>query len=132
LKCTLAENLKDPVFIRTFTLAVFSSAVIQENTTALFEVNLLKNHSRLMKTIFAGDVKSEVHAICALKALVCCFELLPSMLKTIFEACYDEDIISSEFHDQGDTKCIVIRRSLWGHIDTPCGQPAPSLAIRRA
>jgi hypothetical protein len=25
---------------------------------------------------------------------------------------------------KGDAKWIVIRRSLWGHNDTPCGQPA--------
>ena len=29
-----------------------------------------------------------------------------------------------EFHDQGDAKRIVIRRSLLGHNDTPCRQPA--------
>jgi hypothetical protein len=28
---------------------------------------------------------------------------------------------SGEFHDQGDAKWIVIRTSLWGHNDTPCG-----------
>jgi serine/threonine protein kinase len=41
---------------------------------------------------------------------------------------------AGEFHDQGDTKWIVIRRSLWGHKDTPCGQPAPAglSAARRA
>jgi hypothetical protein len=34
-----------------------------------------------------------------------------------------------EFHDQGDAKWIVSRRSLWGHDDMPCGQPAPSRPI---
>jgi hypothetical protein len=34
-----------------------------------------------------------------------------------------------EFHDQGDAKWKVIRRSLWGHNDTPCGQPAPGQPI---
>jgi hypothetical protein len=29
------------------------------------------------------------------------------------------------FHDQGDDKWIVIRGSLWGHNDTPCGWPVP-------
>jgi hypothetical protein len=29
-----------------------------------------------------------------------------------------------EFHDQGDAEWIVIRRSLCGHNDTPCGRPA--------
>jgi hypothetical protein len=28
-----------------------------------------------------------------------------------------------EFHDPGDAKRIVIRRQLWGHNDTPFGQP---------
>jgi hypothetical protein len=36
-----------------------------------------------------------------------------------------------KFHDQGDTKWIVIRRSLWGHNDTPCGWPAPGRPIGR-
>jgi hypothetical protein len=36
-----------------------------------------------------------------------------------------------EFHDQGDAKWIVIRRLLWGHNDTPCGQPAPGRLIGR-
>jgi DNA polymerase III delta prime subunit len=35
-----------------------------------------------------------------------------------------------EFHDQGDAKWIVIRRSLWGHNDTPSA--AWGLAGRRA
>jgi hypothetical protein len=30
-----------------------------------------------------------------------------------------------DFHDQGDAKWIVIRRSLWGHNDTPFGRPTP-------
>jgi hypothetical protein len=34
-----------------------------------------------------------------------------------------------EIHDQGDAKWIVNRRSLWGHNDMPCGQPAPSRPI---
>jgi hypothetical protein len=34
-----------------------------------------------------------------------------------------------EFHEQGDAKWIVIRRSLWGHNDTPCRQPAPDRPI---
>jgi hypothetical protein len=37
-----------------------------------------------------------------------------------------------EFHDQGDAKWIVIRRSLWGHNDTPCGRPAPGRPISRS
>jgi hypothetical protein len=37
--------------------------------------------------------------------------------------------IPGEFHDQGDTKWIVIRRSLWGHNDTPSGRPAPGRSI---
>jgi hypothetical protein len=35
------------------------------------------------------------------------------------------------FHDQGDAKWIVIRRSLWGPNNTPCGRPAPGRPIRR-
>jgi hypothetical protein len=35
------------------------------------------------------------------------------------------------FHDQGDAKWIVIRRSLWGHNDMPCGWPAPGRPIGR-
>jgi hypothetical protein len=34
-----------------------------------------------------------------------------------------------EFHDQGDAKGIVIRKSLWGHNDTACGWPAPGRPI---
>jgi hypothetical protein len=34
-----------------------------------------------------------------------------------------------EFHHQGDTKWIVIRRSLWGHNDMPCRWPALGLSI---
>jgi hypothetical protein len=34
-----------------------------------------------------------------------------------------------EFHDQGDAKWIVIKRQLWGHNDTPCGQPVPGRPI---
>jgi hypothetical protein len=33
---------------------------------------------------------------------------------------------SGDFHDQGDDKWIVIRRSLWGHNDRPCRWPAPA------
>jgi hypothetical protein len=36
---------------------------------------------------------------------------------------------SGEFHDQGDTKWIEIRGSLWGHNDMTCGQPAPGQPI---
>ena len=39
--------------------------------------------------------------------------------------------VGGEFHDQGDAKWIVIRRSLWGHNDTPCGRPAPGRPIGR-
>jgi hypothetical protein len=31
-----------------------------------------------------------------------------------------------KFHDQADAKWIVIRGSLSGHNDTPCGRPTPS------
>jgi hypothetical protein len=31
-----------------------------------------------------------------------------------------------ESHDQADAEWIVIRRSLWGHNDTPFGRPTPS------
>jgi hypothetical protein len=34
-----------------------------------------------------------------------------------------------EFHDQVDAKWIVIRRSLWGHNDMPCGWPASGRPI---
>jgi hypothetical protein len=34
-----------------------------------------------------------------------------------------------EFHDQGDTKYIVIKRLLWGHNDPPCRRPAPDRPI---
>jgi hypothetical protein len=34
-----------------------------------------------------------------------------------------------EFLDQGDAKWIVIRRSLRGHNDMPCGRPPPGLCI---
>jgi hypothetical protein len=37
-----------------------------------------------------------------------------------------------EFHDQGDAKRIVIRRSLWGHNNTPCGRPALGRPIGRS
>jgi hypothetical protein len=30
-----------------------------------------------------------------------------------------------DFHDQADTKWIVIRETLSGHSDTPCGRPTP-------
>jgi hypothetical protein len=33
--------------------------------------------------------------------------------------------VTGEFHDRGDAKWIVIRRSLWGPNDTPCRRPAP-------
>jgi hypothetical protein len=36
-----------------------------------------------------------------------------------------------KFHDQGDAKWIVIRRSLSGYNDTPCGRPAPGRPIGR-
>jgi hypothetical protein len=38
---------------------------------------------------------------------------------------------SGEFHDQGDAKWIVIRRSLWSHNEMPCGRAAPSRPIGR-
>jgi hypothetical protein len=31
-------------------------------------------------------------------------------------------VAQGKFHDQGDAEWIVIRRSLWGHNDTPCGR----------
>jgi hypothetical protein len=34
------------------------------------------------------------------------------------------ETLKGEFHDQGYARWIVIRRSLRGHNDTPCGQPA--------
>jgi hypothetical protein len=40
-------------------------------------------------------------------------------------------LLSGEFHDQGDAKWIVIRRSLWGLNDPPCGRPAPGRPIGR-
>jgi hypothetical protein len=36
-----------------------------------------------------------------------------------------------KFRDQGDAKWILIRRSLWGHNDTPGGRPAPGRPIGR-
>jgi hypothetical protein len=39
--------------------------------------------------------------------------------------------VAGDFHDQGDAKWIVIRKSLWGHNDTPCGRPSPGRPIRR-
>jgi hypothetical protein len=36
-----------------------------------------------------------------------------------------------KFHDQGDAKWIVIRRSLWGHNDMPSRRPAPGQPIGR-
>jgi hypothetical protein len=35
-----------------------------------------------------------------------------------------EEIPWGEFHDQGDAKWMIIRRSLWSHNNTPCGRPA--------
>jgi hypothetical protein len=46
------------------------------------------------------------------------FLVLPAALLSIHTA-------KGDFHDQGDAKWIVIRRSLWGHNDTPCGRSAP-------
>jgi CRP-like cAMP-binding protein len=43
----------------------------------------------------------------------------------------DQKTSAGEFHDQGDTKWIVIRRSLWGHNNTPCEWPAPGQPIGR-
>jgi hypothetical protein len=37
-----------------------------------------------------------------------------------------------KFHDQADTKWIVIRAQLWGHIDMPFGQPTPGRPISRS
>jgi hypothetical protein len=39
--------------------------------------------------------------------------------------------IMGKFHDQGDAKWIVFRRSLRGHNDTPCGRPASDRPIGR-
>jgi hypothetical protein len=33
--------------------------------------------------------------------------------------------VEGEFHDQGDAKWIVIKRSSWDHNDMPCEWPAP-------
>jgi hypothetical protein len=38
-------------------------------------------------------------------------------------------LTGGKFHGQGDAEWIVIRRSLWGRNDTPCGRPAPSRPI---
>jgi hypothetical protein len=40
-------------------------------------------------------------------------------------------VAEGESHDQGGAEWIVIRRSLWGHDDTPCGRPAPGRPIGR-
>jgi hypothetical protein len=34
-----------------------------------------------------------------------------------------------EFHDQGDTKWLVIRGQLRGHNDKPFGQPTPGPVV---
>jgi hypothetical protein len=34
-------------------------------------------------------------------------------------------LVYGDVHDQGDAKWIVIRTSLWGHNNTPCGRPDP-------
>jgi hypothetical protein len=41
------------------------------------------------------------------------------------------DAMEDEFHDQGDTKWIVIRRPLRGHDDTPFGRPTLGRSIGR-
>jgi hypothetical protein len=38
---------------------------------------------------------------------------------------------AGEFRDQGDAEWMVIRRSLWGHNDAPCGRPAPGRPVGR-
>jgi hypothetical protein len=45
---------------------------------------------------------------------------------TLFEFLWS---LTSEFHDQGDAKWIVIRRQLRGHNDTPFGGPIPGQPI---
>jgi hypothetical protein len=40
-------------------------------------------------------------------------------------------IIEGGFHNQGEAKWIVIRRSVLGHNDTPCEQLAPGRPIGR-
>jgi hypothetical protein len=42
-----------------------------------------------------------------------------------------ETLTIGEFHDQGDAKWIVLRRSLWGHNDPPFGRPKPGRPIGR-
>jgi hypothetical protein len=41
------------------------------------------------------------------------------------------ELISGRFDDHGDIKWIVIRGSLWGHSDKPCGRSAPGQHIGR-
>jgi hypothetical protein len=41
----------------------------------------------------------------------------------------DTSIYEGKFRDQGDAKCIVTRRLLWGHNDTPCGRSASGQPI---
>jgi hypothetical protein len=40
-------------------------------------------------------------------------------------------VADGEFHDQGDAKWIVFRRSLWGNNNTPFGQRTPGRPIGR-
>jgi len=99
IRDTAGENIKDPLFIRTFMTAVISSAVTGESTTGTFKVDFLKKHSSLLKNIYDADIKSETQAIYALQAFVHSLQHPPMMLQKIFDACYDEDIISEDaFH----------------------------------
>jgi hypothetical protein len=44
---------------------------------------------------------------------------------------YANITFQTKIHDQGDANWIVIRRSLWGNNNTPCGRPAPGWPISR-